>query len=100
MAMIDMPPVPPDLRQPVRRRARMSSWEDRIPTSIAVAVGAMWLIAIPVSIALEPAPEDPNAPVPWYAALLIYGFLSSLLLTGVGLGARQRAGLVASLVAS
>ena len=100
MAMTDLPPLDPDLRRPVRRRARLSSWEDRIPTSMAVAVAVMWVVAIPVSIALEPAPQDANAPIPWYAALLIYAFLTSLLLAGAGLAARQRAGLVASLVAA
>lgn len=99
MAITDLDPIDRELRQPVRRRARLSSWEDRIPTGLAVTVGAMWVAAIPLSIAIEPAPDDPDVALPWYGALLVYAFLSSLLLAAAGLFARQRAGLVASLVA-
>jgi hypothetical protein len=100
MALTELPPIEPDERRPVVRRRRLASWEDRISTPMAVAVFALWAVAIPVGLALEPAPADPNAPLPWYGALLVYAFLSSLLLAAAGLVVRQRVGLVASVVAA
>jgi hypothetical protein len=75
--------------------ARLVSWENRIPIPIALLVGVMWIVFVPVSLAVEPRTTASSAP--WYVWLLAYGFLGSLLLTIIGLCARQRAALVASI---
>ena len=100
MAMTDMPSFGADERRPLRRRASLTSNDGRIPIGVAVVLCAAWLTAIPVTLALEPAPTDADATLPWYGVLIGYVFLTSLLLTAVGLGARQRGGIVASMVAA
>ena len=80
----------------MERRAALVTWSDRIPVSIAVAVGLMWIASIPLSAAVEPSGPDIDAP--WVIGILVYIFLGAMLLTLAGLVARVRGGLMASLV--
>lgn len=63
------------------------------------ALGVAWVAVFAAAFALEPAPADPNAAVPAWAAVMSLAMFAALGTTAAGLGRRQRLGLVASVVA-
>ena len=58
-----------------------------------------WVVALAAAVILEPAPADPNASEPLWASVLFLGLFAALGATAADLARRQRAGLVASVVA-
>lgn len=62
-------------------------------------MGIAWVVVFGAAIAVEPAPANPNAPEPVWAALMFVALLAALGAMGAGLARRQRLGLVASVVA-
>ena len=54
--------------RPERRRLRLSPWQ----------LGAAWLVIAGSLVVFQPAPQDPNAPIPLWAGLLATAFLGSL----------------------
>jgi hypothetical protein len=65
--------------RPERRRLRLSPWQ----------LGAAWLVIASSLVAFEPAPQDPNAPLPLWAGLLATAFLGSLAAAMAGLIGRR-----------
>jgi len=104
-AVVDRAPRIPaepaaDPAQPAAPRpARDLAATDR-PLSAAwsVALGVGWPLAVLAALALEPAPADPNAPVPLVIELASFGALVALLATSVAAGLRHRAAGVAGVV--
>jgi hypothetical protein len=88
-------PAPVVAREPLRARLRAPI------TGGWAAIGTVaWVVLLPVGIAVEPPPDNPNAVGPWYAgalgAILVVALLSAL----AGFWLRRRWSLAASLVAS
>jgi hypothetical protein len=64
----------------------------------AAILGIGWPLAIVASIALEPAPADPNAPVPVLAELANLGLFFALVGTAIAAGVRHRAAVLGGVV--
>ncbi len=96
------PAVPPTLERP--ERAVDAPPEPPAPepgelsTGWAAAIGIGWPLAIIASFALEPAPADPDAPVPVLVELASLGFFLALVGTAVAAGVRHRAAAVGGVV--
>lgn len=63
----------------------------------AAAIGLGWPLAIAATIALEPVPADPDAPVPLVIELASLGLFAALLATVVAAGIRHWGAAVAGL---
>jgi hypothetical protein len=86
--------------RPVRRGwSEPSLLTERIPLRIAAVLGGAWLVLGGLSMALEPAPANPDA-FPWYANVLAYLFLWTAGATLAGLAGRRRFGIGASIGAA
>lgn len=79
------------------------SSSDRIPSvrrpisrALAVRLSVAWLVLFGSMMVLEPQPTNPNAPVPFWANLLLIGFTGALGATVFGLARREFWGLRAS----
>ena len=81
------PPVP-----------RATTTGPRLSRSWSVVLGVGWPLAVLVSLALEPVPADPNAPVPLVIDIASLGALAALLATSVAAGLRHRAAAVTGVV--
>lgn len=66
--------------------------------SWSVVLGVGWPLVVLASLALEPTPADPDAPVPLVIALASLGALAAVLATSVAAGLRHRAAAVTSVV--
>jgi hypothetical protein len=65
------------------------------------AIGAVaWAVLLPIGIAVEPPPDNPNAVDPWFVNLLATIFLVALLSAGAGFWLRRRWSMAASLLAA
>lgn len=65
------------------------------------AIGAVaWLVLLPIGMAVEPVPDNPNAVDPWFVSALATVLVGALAGTVGGFWARRRLGLAASLLAS
>jgi hypothetical protein len=64
---------------------------DLVSAGWAAALGIGWPLAIIVSKALEPAPADPNAPMPVLAELANLALFFALVGTAIAAGVRHRA---------
>jgi hypothetical protein len=73
---------------PSRPRPQVS---DLVSAGWAAALGIGWPLAIIVSKALEPAPADPNAPMPVLAELANLALFFALVGTAIAAGVRHRA---------
>lgn len=82
------PPQAPGSATSIRRLSR--SW--------SVVLGMGWPLVVLASLALEPTPADPNAPVPLVIDLASLGALAALLATSVAAGLRHRAAAVTGVV--
>ncbi|HEY6415227.1 MAG TPA: hypothetical protein VIX41_03280 [Acidimicrobiales bacterium] len=71
---------------------------DRLTPTWAGILGFGWPLAIVASIALEPAPADPEAAVPVVVSLASIGLFAALVATAVAAGNRQPAAAVAAVV--
>lgn len=80
-----------------RHEARPPRPTDRISESISVAIAIMWVVGYLAVGALEPVTHEP---LPAIAIVLTVVFHLALLATAVGLVARRRWGIAASLGAS
>lgn len=69
----------------------------RLTRAWAVVLGVGWPLAIVASVALEPAPVDPEAAVPPLIELASLGLLVALLATAVAAGVRHPVAAVAGL---
>ena len=65
-----------------------------LSTRWAGAIGIGWPLAIVASIALEPLPADPDAPVPLLVELASLGLFVALVGTAIAAGMRHRAAAV------
>jgi len=70
----------------------------RLSRSWSLALGVGWPLVVLASLALEPTPADPNAPVPLVVDLASFGALAALLATSVAAGLRHRAAAVTGVV--
>jgi hypothetical protein len=92
------PPEPAPVAAPVATRPDTRTWlAERISTETAVLMGATWYVLFLVATGLEPQATGAE---PAWAAALSYVFLGLLAVTAVGLAARRRWGLLASLGAA
>jgi hypothetical protein len=71
---------------------------DRLTPTWAGILGFGWPLAIVASIALEPAPADPEAAVPVVVSLASIGLFAALVATAVAAGNRQPFAAVAAVV--
>ena len=75
-------------------------WSDRrLSTAWAALLGAGWPVTFVVTGALEPAPVDPNAPVPLIVDLGAWAFVAALVVTVCAAMARHRVAAPAAVVA-
>jgi hypothetical protein len=74
-----------------------------LTTTWAAALGIGWPLAIVASVALEPAPAEPEAAVPLFVELGMLGLFAALVTTAVAAGLRHPgaagAGVVTGLIA-
>jgi hypothetical protein len=70
---------------------------DRIPTDVSLALGVTWFVCFTIGSALEP---QTSHPMPVIGVVLGVALLVGLLITAVGLIARRRWGLTASLASA
>lgn len=85
-----------------RQRVSLTKWlseHDVVNRHWPRIMLAAWVVALVAASLLEPAPADPNAPVPLWASLLGLATFAALGATAAGLARRQRFGLVASVAA-
>jgi small-conductance mechanosensitive channel len=71
---------------------------DRLTPTWAGILGFGWPLAIVASIALEPAPADPEAAVPIVVSLASIGLFAALVATAVAAGNRQPSAAIAGVV--
>ena len=84
-----------DGRQAVAGTAAGPRLEERIPGFMALGLGIAWVVMVGISWSTAP-PPDPADPITATAYVLSTLFLFSLLGTAIGLGMRQRWGLLPS----
>jgi peptidoglycan/LPS O-acetylase OafA/YrhL len=82
-----VPSIPPASASPPRPTVAAPRFLRR---GWAAALGLGWPLAIMLSIAVEPAPADPDASVPLIVGLAGLALFIGLLATGVAAGLRQR----------
>ena len=63
-----------------------------------MALMVAWVVVVAVGLAVEPAPANPNAPVPLYADLISTGMLAAWGAMAAGVLQRRRFGAAASMV--
>jgi hypothetical protein len=71
---------------------------DRLTPTWAGILGFGWPLAIVASIALEPAPADPEAAVPVVVSLASVGLFAALVATAVAAGNRHPSAAIAAVV--
>jgi hypothetical protein len=71
---------------------------DRLTPTWAGILGFGWPLAIVASIALEPAPADPEAAVPMIVSLASIGLFAALVATAVAAGNRHPSAAIGGLV--
>ncbi len=71
---------------------------DRLTPTWAGILGFGWPLAIVASIALEPAPADPEAAVPIVVSLASVGLFAALVATAVAAGNRHPSAAIAAVV--
>jgi hypothetical protein len=86
----------PTIRRAAPDETRAAS--DRLAPVWAGILGFGWPLAIVISIALEPAPADPDAAVPVVVSLASMGLFAALVATAVAAGNRQPSAAIAGLV--
>lgn len=95
------PPQPAPAR-PLRSASARSrprpQVSDLVSAGWAAVLGIGWPLAIIVSTALEPAPADPNAPMPVLAELANHALFLALVGTAIAAGVRHRAAAVGGVV--
>jgi hypothetical protein len=95
-------PAPPASRRRPRPVPALPSSRRAAPGLLSVgwaaALGIGWPLAIVASIALEPTPADPNAPVPALIELASLGLFLALMGTAIAAGVRHRAAAVTGVV--
>jgi hypothetical protein len=72
----------------------------RISGEVGILVGVAWYVLFSIAVALEPAATQPEAFPTWLAVAIEVALLGLLGVMAVGLVARRRVGLVASLGAA
>jgi hypothetical protein len=72
----------------------------RVSAEVGIFVGVAWYVLFSIAVALEPAAAQPEAFPTWLAVGIEVTLLGLLGVMAVGLVARRRVGLVASLGAS
>lgn len=93
-----VPPAPgPRSRAtgPVRQTAAGVPATQLLKVAWAAALGLGWPLVTVASMAIEPAPADPGAPVPAVIELAALAWFTALLTTAVAAGMRHRAAAVA-----
>ena len=80
----------------VVRPQRPPRADERIPATLAVGLGAAWVVLFGISLAVEPTP-DPAATPSALGVLLSTALLFAVMTTGLGLAMRERWALYASL---
>ena len=86
----------PTIRRVSADESRPAS--DRLAPTWAGILGFGWPLAIVVSIALEPAPADPEAAVPIVVSLASIGLFAALVATAVAAGNRHPSAAIAGVV--
>jgi hypothetical protein len=81
-----------------RARAGAAS-DDRLSRTWSVVLGLGWPLVLLASVALEPAPADPNAPVPLVVEMANVAAFAALVATSIAAGVRHRAAAVTGVVA-
>jgi hypothetical protein len=91
------PAATPTTTEPAGRPDARSWLAERVSTKTAVLMGATWYVLFMIGTGLEPRATGPD---PAWAVALNLVFLGVLAITAVGLLARRRWGLLASLGAA
>jgi hypothetical protein len=100
------PSLTPPAASPATRTAAMderrapAGRSGRLSGSWAAGLAIAWIAIFTIGVAFEPAPADPNAPLPLIATLLALGLVIGWIVMAVGLAKRSRFGAAASLVAA
>lgn len=87
--LLDRVPViqPAQTHSPAAPRVLRRGW--------AAVLGIGWPLAMVVAIAVEPAPANPDAPVPFVVGLAANALFIGLIATGIAAGIRHRGAAVA-----
>lgn len=86
----------PTIRRAVPEESRTTP--DRLAPTWAGILGFGWPLAIVTSIAIEPAPADPNAAVPVIVSLASMALFAALVATAVAAGNRHPSAAIAGVV--
>jgi hypothetical protein len=103
--VIEPPLTPPAASPPMRtetmdERRVPGERSERLSGSWAAGLAIAWIAIFTIGVAFEPAPADPDAPLPLIATLLALGLLIGWIVMAIGLAKRARFGAAASLVAA
>jgi hypothetical protein len=97
---VAQPPAPlPAATIDAPRRPLFGDLGGPLSRSWGFVLMAAWVLVIAVGLAVEPAPADPDAPVPLVADLLSMGLLTAWGAMAAGVFQRRRFAAAASLVA-
>lgn len=101
-------PVPAPARRPrgaampvaraIPRAGADATPERRLSRAWSVVLGLGWPLVLIASIALEPAPADPDAPVPLVVEMANLAVFAALVATSLAAGVRHRAAAVTGVV--
>ena len=94
---VPVPTRPAPVPSPLRAPGSATSLR-RLSQSWSVVLGVGWPLVVLASLALEPTPADPDAPVPLVIAVASLGALAAVLATSVAAGLRHPAAAVTSVV--
>ena len=96
------PPPAPSIRHAAPPSPTPTPSRAEVPGGLsahwAAVLGVGWPLAIIASMALEPQPADPDAPVPALIALASLGLFVALITTAIAAGVRHRGAAVGGLV--
>jgi hypothetical protein len=88
------------LPAPIESAPPRSRWSSRIEGGIGSCLAAAWVVGYFTAGMLEPAPRDPSVMNAWYVTVINTALLGSLGVMVLGLIAKRRFGVFASVVAT
>lgn len=102
MTQIEQRPTPPAVDADVAPGVppAPAGWRSRIDGSVACALALVWFLGYFTAGLFEPAPTDPAIMNAWYVQLINGVLLASMGAMIVGLAARRRVGVFASVAAT
>jgi peptidoglycan/LPS O-acetylase OafA/YrhL len=94
-------PAPPQVSEPTPTAPRRRLFADLagpLSRNWGIVLMVAWVVVVAVGLAIEPAPANPDAPIPLYADLISTGMLAAWGAMAAGVFQRRRFAAAASMV--